>query len=66
MCRVLKSSNVLLRISVNQVISEQITSSKLSIPHKVQSAVPFARLLLLVYSFLYLFTKYKGNVYSSI
>lgn len=66
MCRVLKSSNVLLRMSVNQVISEQITSSKLSIPHKVQGAVPFARLLLLVYSFLYLLTKYKGNVYSAI
>lgn len=49
MCRVLKSSNVLLRMSVNQVISEQITSSKLPIPHKVQGAVPFARLLLLVY-----------------
>lgn len=62
----LKSSNVLLRMSVNQVNSEQITGSKLSISHKVQGAVPFARLLLLLYSFLYLFTKYKDGVYHSI
>ena len=62
----LKSSNVQLRMSINQVISEQITSSKLSIPHKVQGAVPFARLLLPLYSLLYLFTKYKGSVYLSI
>lgn len=66
LCSVLKSSNVQLRMSINQVISEQITSSKLSIPHKVQGAVPFARLLLPLYSLLYLFTKYKGSVYLSI
>lgn len=57
---------MLLSMSVNQVISEQITGSKLSIPHKVQGAVPFARLFLLLYSFLYLFTKYKDGVYRSI